>query len=140
MPVRILDGCGCKECSNTRKRTQDEFIEAANSVYSGFYSYDKCNYDGVGNKIIVTCPIHGDFTVKANNHLNGHGCRKCKEEGFMHDFNPREKREGTTKKLTQETFIKRIEEKYGSKYGLENVRYVNYSTKVILECKEHRMF
>ena len=27
--------------------------------------------------IIITCPIHGDFSQRVDGHLSGRGCKKC---------------------------------------------------------------
>lgn len=46
-------------------------------VHGDKYIYDKVAYKGPRNKVIITCPIHGDFEQAPYNHLTGYGCLKC---------------------------------------------------------------
>lgn len=74
---------GCKKCSGEVKsrlqlQTLRHFIEVSNARHDYKYSYKNSEYKGVHYPITVTCPIHGDFTCKAGNHMNGSGCPKCK--------------------------------------------------------------
>lgn len=57
----------------------EQFLKRAQSKYGNQYKYDLTNYTGlVGNKIRITCPIHGDFEMIPQNHLvNLLGCPKC---------------------------------------------------------------
>lgn len=59
------------------KLTQDEFIKRARDVHGDKYSYDKVVYTGALKKVIITCPVHGDFTIRPSEHLKGRGCNKC---------------------------------------------------------------
>ncbi len=56
------------------------FINKATDVHKGKYTYEKAVYTSTKNKIIVTCPIHGDFEQQIQSHLQGQGCTKCKNE------------------------------------------------------------
>lgn len=53
------------------KYTEESFIEKANLVHSNFYDYSRVNYIDIVNKILIICPIHGEFTQKPSNHLFG---------------------------------------------------------------------
>lgn len=75
-------GNGCNKCgisitnkANTQSR--ECFIEKAHKVHGNYYSYDKLVYTTVHQKLVITCPIHGDFTQKGNSHLDGSGCYIC---------------------------------------------------------------
>ena len=77
-----LDGDGCPRCGGERvgeakRYTRQEFIERANEKHSSFYSYDKLIYTTATDKIIVTCPKHGDFKILPSGHLQGTGCSLC---------------------------------------------------------------
>lgn len=61
----------------SRRLTTEEFIQKATEVHKGKYLYDKVVYVNSKTKIIITCPIHGDFFQNANSHLVGSGCPKC---------------------------------------------------------------
>lgn len=61
------------------KRSPDEFIEIANTIHKNFYDYSKTDYINASTKVIITCPIHGDFLIKPTNHLTREqGCKYCK--------------------------------------------------------------
>ena len=69
---------GCYTCGRDNLRyTLDEYIEKAKDIHKGRYTYDKVTYTNIKEKIIITCPIHGDFSQKAYIHLRGSGCKKC---------------------------------------------------------------
>lgn len=67
---------GCLYCSYESRDT-NSFIEKAKKIHNDFYTYDKVEYKNSHEKIVVTCPIHGDFHQTPNAHLNGQGCPKC---------------------------------------------------------------
>lgn len=60
------------------KHTTFSIILAARSVHGFKYKYDKVIYINNNTKIIVTCEDHGDFSIRASNHVSmGQGCAKC---------------------------------------------------------------
>jgi len=59
-------------------KTNEDFIKEATILHNGRYNYSKTNYINAFEKVIITCPIHGDFTQKPNGHLSGRGCPVCK--------------------------------------------------------------
>lgn len=130
-PANHLQGKGCSECgkllrSNSKKRTTTEFIEEANIVHNYKYNYSKTVYTKASQKIIITCPIHGDFEQRADHHLAGHGCRKCKTE---ENSNKRRK--------TLEQFIEQANKIHNSKFDYGKSIYVNDETKLIVTCPIH---
>ena len=42
-------------------------------------NYSKTKYVLSSKKVIITCPIHGDFEQTPNHHLGGEGCPVCKQ-------------------------------------------------------------
>lgn len=81
-PYNFLQGQGCSKCAlksrGDRKRiTTKDFIEKATLIHNNFYDYSKTIYTIAKEKLIIICPIHGDFEQLANSHLNGNGCFKC---------------------------------------------------------------
>ena len=99
--------------------TTESFIEEAKAIYGDRYGYDKVNYKNGEHRIIVTCPIHGDFEVFAREHLDGKGCPKCAKG---------------------EKFVSKLVEKFGDKFGLDNFVYEDSQTPVELICPEHGPF
>lgn len=67
------------ENSMPDKITQEEFVERANRVHNNKYIYDKTVYVRANDKVIITCPVHGDFLQKASQHLSGRGCLMCSQ-------------------------------------------------------------
>lgn len=139
-PDLFLLGTGCPKCSRTKKSTTEEFIEKANYVHNGFFSYDKTVYTTSGNKVIVTCPYHGDFEVKANNHLNGCNCKKCSEDGFTHKITKLVKDSASTKTYDTYEFIRRAKVKWGDRYTYDNVVYTKNNKHVNVTCRKHGDF
>lgn len=68
---------GCPSCAGNKKYTIPEFIQKANMVHKFKYDYSRSNYIGCFDKIIIRCPIHGDFIQSPSEHLYGKGCSKC---------------------------------------------------------------
>lgn len=68
-------GYGCTRC---KKINTFIFINRANKKHSNKYTYDSTVYSSIKDKVVITCPIHGNFEQEANAHVNkGHGCPKC---------------------------------------------------------------
>lgn len=110
-----------------KRLTNQEFISKAAALHNGRYRYDKVVYTVSAAKVTVTCPIHGDFEVTANNHISASnlcGCPYC----------------GGTKKVTPEEFIAKAMYVHNGKYGYSNMRYVDTQTPVTIDCPEHGAF
>lgn len=80
---------GCPKCGFTkggekRRITTSEFISRARKVHKDRYIYDKTVIDTTETKVIITCPIHGDFEQFPENHLQGHGCQ-CKNQAVLYE-------------------------------------------------------
>jgi hypothetical protein len=73
---------GCMMCrneaiSNKKRKSLVDFIKEASTLHDHKYIYDKCIYVRANIKLIITCPIHGDFLTKPSCHTNGQGCPTC---------------------------------------------------------------
>jgi very-short-patch-repair endonuclease len=122
-----LNGVGCPICAKENrplKYTTEDFIEKCKKVWGNRYSYDNTVYNGIMNFVIITCPIHGDFEIRASDFLNGHGCQEC----------------GGVKRLTTEIFIDRARKVHGDLYDYSKVKYVNNKTEVCIICPKHGEF
>lgn len=139
-PDCFLNGDGCPNCSRTKKLNTEEFIKKASYVHNRFFSYGKTIYTNSNEKVIVTCPYHGDFEVKANNHLNGCNCKRCTEDGFTHPLTKLEKHKQSTKAYNTEEFIKKAKEKWGDRYDYDHVVYEKNNKHVSVTCKIHGDF
>jgi hypothetical protein len=78
---------GCPTCGrflggDKRRLTTEEFIARGLTRFNGKYSYEKTVYRTAYEKVIVTCPEHGDFSTLPSNHTAGHECPRCAPGGF----------------------------------------------------------
>ncbi len=85
-PDSHLAGRGCQLCGRERSRQAKfsdtaTFITKAIEVHGDRYLYHNTNYVTAKEKLIITCPIHGDFEQLASGHLSGYGCSKCTNYG-----------------------------------------------------------
>jgi hypothetical protein len=81
-PKNHLKSDGCPKCSNEKRGfdkrlSQEEFIKKAMAVHGNIYDYSKVNYETTLTKVIIICPIHGEFEQTPNKHLDGSGCNLC---------------------------------------------------------------
>lgn len=63
-----------------RKLTNEEFIAKARLIHRDKYDYSLTNYVDNRTKVIIICPVHGEFEQSPNDHLNGAGCPHCARE------------------------------------------------------------
>ena len=123
-----LRGKGCPYCGGTKKSNIQDFIKKANKVHGNKYDYSKAVYVNNSTKLIITCPIHGDFEQTPNNHLNGQECPLCANIN-----NP-------NIKITLENFISKANKIHNNKYDYSKVEYKNCKEKVCIICPEHGEF
>ena len=103
---------------------KERFITKAKEKHGDKYDYSKVEYVDAHTKVCVICPIHGEFWITPNSHLNGSGCPEC----------------GGNKTLTTEEFIEKAKQIHGDKYDYSKVEYVNANTKVCVICPIHGEF
>ena len=99
--------------------TTESFIAEAKTIYGDRYDYSKVVYINRDHRVVVTCPVHGEFQVYAREHLDGKGCPKC-EKG--------------------ERFLIKLKEKFGNKFGLDKFVYESSTSPVTLICPTHGVF
>lgn len=133
-PSSHLKGHGCKWCYGMRVADRlhynaDIFIKKARKVHGDKYNYDKVNYIDSYTKVVITCPIHGDFEQRPSEHLRGKGCEECaiKHRSFL---------------MTKDTewFIRRAKEIHGDKYTYEHSVYINSKKPITITCPIHGDF
>lgn len=118
---------GCQYCAGrgTSKYTNETFIKKANEVHDNFYSYDKVEIKSITDKVIITCPVHGDFNQKASNHINlKNGCPKCKG-GIS---------------INNEEYIDKAKKVHENKFDYSTTEYTKAHDKVKIICKIHGEF
>lgn len=77
-PYHHLKSCPENIKLSVRKTTK-KFIIESNLVHDNKYNYDKTEYIKNQIKVIITCPIHGDFKQNPLSHIQGCGCPNCNE-------------------------------------------------------------
>lgn len=101
------------------------FVEKAKFIHKNKYNYSKTKYVNSRTKVIITCPIHGDFEQLAANHIRGKGCPKCNKGG--------------SPKMTKDEFIKEAKRIHRG-YNYSKVEYYHSKEKVEVICPIHGMF
>lgn len=110
------------------KKTTQEFVNEANKIHGGKYRYTKTSYVNKRTKVCITCPTHGDFWQMPYSHLQGCGCKKCRDENF---------------KITYDEFIERATSIHKTKYDYSLITKENFngsSSYVEIICPIHGVF
>ena len=75
-----LDGRGCARCSGVGRLNTEEVIRRFRETNGDKYDYSKVVYETQNKKVIVICPIHGEFLTNPKWHWNGNGgCPECRK-------------------------------------------------------------
>lgn len=144
-----LQGRGCDRCAKPRKYdkslkapktnrkrinptvNKEEFITQASIKHDNKYNYSKVQeFRTMQDKVIITCPIHGDFEQSVYNHLyKGYGCPRCARELV-----------GIKCRSNTENFMNKALKIHGNKYIYSKVNYIDQYTPVTIICPEHGEF
>lgn len=120
---------GCKRCAKNRpppnKLTHKEFISRSISIHDGKYDYSKAKYAGTQKKVIIICPIHGEFLQKAALHLRGHQCPKCATQSATGDI---------------DSFKEKAALVHNNKYNYSISNYINARSNINIICPRHGRF
>ncbi len=125
----LNNGRGCPKCGGSAKLNSKEFIERAKSIHGERYKYDKVEYKNSNTKVVITCPLHGDFMQAPNHHLQGKGCRNCSYTLRARNLS-----------MSKNDFLTRAEELHGELYDYSLVEFTNANTPVSIICPEHGVF
>ena len=129
-PRHHLISVGCKKCiDQSRRTTQEEFIEHSNEIHNNKFSYDKVVYESTHTKVIITCPLHGDFSQTPAHHLQGAGCPCCARKNLSDN-----------QRYSSKEFIEKARVVHGNMYDYSEVDYVNSQTKVQIICTVHGVY
>ena len=129
-PHHHLDGFGCKKCSNNFL-DRDMFINKAIEIHGVKYDYSKVVYKNNRTKVCIICPEHGEFWQTPNSHLNGRGCKMCKESHLERDV-------GNILKRNQINFTYQYHNK--EIFGLQSIDYFLNDGKIAIECQGEQHF
>lgn len=107
----------------TKKLLLDDYIKRCNIIHDNYYTYNKVEYKNSKSKIIVTCPKHGDFLIRADAHLNDRGCKICGNN-----------------MITENEFIEQANITHNYRYDYTNINYINKKIKILIKCEKHGFF
>ena len=110
-----------------RKLTNEEFINRSNVVHGSKYDYSKTVFKNIRTKVIIICPIHGEFTQRPKNHMNGQGCPKCGQK-YAKEWS----------KNNYEHFKKESVNRFGDIYDFPDIEnlYENSHSKIRIKCRK----
>ena len=109
----------------SKKRNTEDFINKAKEVHGDKYDYTPTNYVNSRTKVEINCPKHGIFEIRANDHIQGRGCKKCGIENQTKPF---------------ETVMKQFKDAHGDFYDYSQVDYKQTDSKVKIICPIHGEF
>ncbi len=112
----------------------EKFFRRAVLVHGTTYDYTESVYVKSGAPITIRCKIHGYFSQKAGDHLNGSGCKNCAKinrkatnlEKYGVEYPTQNKKVQAT---TKQTNLK----KYGVEHPLQNKQIYDHVKQTRLE-------
>jgi hypothetical protein len=124
--IREKGGNGLKiKGPNSREKHKENFIKKSKIKYKNKYDYSKIEYITCMDKVIIICPLHGEWEVTPDNHINkSSGCPKC--SGFN---------------LDNKEKIKLANQKHNNKYDYSLIKTpITQYDKYKIICPEHGVF
>jgi len=127
-PKDHLKGRGCSKCghlltSKAKTKSLEKLIEQFVEVHGNTYDYSNVHYIADDIKILISCPIHGDFEQQPSAHLQGQGCAECgilkRSRGRVYPFSK---------------FVEKAEAVHGSKFTYSEQLYIKYSVPAGILC------
>lgn len=109
--------------------TIQEFKEKAFQVHKNKFDYSKVSFKRVTDKILIICPIHGEFKQRVNLHLKGYDCKRCSAEKGNED-----------RKITFEKFVEKANIKHNNYFTYFKDFYSNFKTETKIRCPIHGEF
>lgn len=108
-----------------KKSNKEDFIKKAKSIHGEQYDYSLVDYIDNNTKVIIVCPVHGEFEQLPRSHSGGHGCRQCKFDSY---------------KIIEEDFIVNCDKIHNGKYNYSKVKYGGANKKITIGCPIHGDF
>ena len=122
---------GCPKCNGGYRYNNDEWIEEVNRIHKNKYDYSKTHYTKAKENVTIICHQkdelgveHGEFVVRAGNHMAGIGCPKCAGK-----YVP-----------TTEEWIERAKKVHGDRYDYSKTKYCGSNKMVTITCPKHGDF
>lgn len=113
-----------------KKLTQEEFIKRCKDIHGDKYDYSKTKYENKRTKVIIICPIHGEFEQRAESHYLGQGCPKCGRE-----------RANLSESLSKEEILLDCNKTHNNLYEYDLSEFdCARNSKLKINCKRHGWF
>lgn len=113
-----------------RKLTTQDFIQQATLIHGSKYDYTLTVYQKSNEPVIITCPIHGEFHQRPNDHTSKkQGCPRCGKES-----------QAASRRKDSVDFIAQARALHGNAYDYSKVVYINTHTHVTITCPTHGDF
>lgn len=127
LPTNHLRGNGCPTCRQEKARLGfDQFVQRANERHGDKYDY--VSYCHEKNQVGIVCAIHGHFTQRRFDHLNGAGCPSCANAAAQDRM-----------RYTREEICDQISLRWGDKIAI-SADYHDKQTKTKFLCMVHGEF
>ena len=84
VPNDHLNGNGCQKCGKlkwivSKTSNTEKFIQKSIKIHGNAYNYNLVKYTHNKQKVIIICPVHGEFRQKPADHINQkQGCPRCR--------------------------------------------------------------
>lgn len=132
-PNDHLTNGGCKYCKGKSLHIID-FIKRSNEKHHNKYDYSKTDLNNRDEKgrVCIICPIHGEFYLKPNKHLEGRGCQKC---GYGKNI-----KENELKEILINTFKNIDYQKKFDWLGLQSLDFYLPKYNIGIECQGEQHF
>ena len=125
---------GCPKCANENKRNKRKFNsnilmnKLINSRNNNNFKYSfLTDSPRIKDKVLVTCPIHGDFEQMIQSHIKGQGCPKCYLEN---------KKFSGSQHLDSENWIEKFKNVHGDIYDYKFPPSYNQYSNIECFCKK----
>lgn len=125
-PFKHMNGSGCPSCRR-KYANNDEFVDACKEIHGNNLTFEKVSYRSTNDKVIVTCPKHGDFEKYPYQLINRkEGCPYCSKEIDV-----------LNKTYTTADFINAYKGRFGDDiYDFSKACYINSNEKIEVICHE----
>lgn len=134
-PMKHLLGQGCRcnhKIGGLKLRSNvNSFIEKAQKIHGNKYDYSEVKYTTSYTKVKIFCKNCQEFFwQQPNDHLQGRGCKKCRDNHFS-----------LQRRSSVSSFIKRAQKIHGNSYDYCGVNYINADIPVKIKCNNcNRIF
>ena len=113
--------------------TKEEVIDRCNKANNYKYDYSEIEYNGRDNIITPICPKHGKFEMTPDKHLQGEGCKFCRQSKLEQKI--------TVNLLKSKIIFERYSKFHWLKFqSLQNLDFYLPDYNIAIECQGEQHF